>query len=326
MEEKQLNMPDDHPVPKKKRKGKAGRILLLLILILVAGAAIGYYFYERSQPAKELDKYLTGIQSLDFDTMESMLQSADLSALDNADVRNATYESFFKSINAKMTWKITKTRFSFQDGTAEVTARIRYVDGSDIYRETVTEFLRQIVSSAFSGESLTEQETQDKLAAILIEKASSLEDKFSETDIVYPMIKVNGQWKVTALDDETVKIMSANFKSVEDEISQALADSDFGGEPCLLVYYDYTNNGESSSSAMVDVNLTAYQNDAALEAAIPANSDEAVDAFMKEIQPGETVNVCQAFSLNDMSPVTLHASDAFGLNTGITAAQTLNLQ
>ena len=52
---------------------------------------------------------------------------------------------------------------------------------------------------------------------------------------------------------------------------------------------------------MVDVNLTAYQNDAALEAAIPANSDEAVDAFMKEIQPGETVNVCQAFSLNDMS-------------------------
>ena len=383
MEEKQLNMPDEHPVPKKKRKGKAGRILLLLILILVAGAAIGYYFYERSQPAKELDKYLTGIQSLDFDTMESMLQSADLSALDNADVRNATYESFFKSINAKMTWKITKTRFSFQDGTAEVTARIRYVDGSDIYRETVTEFLRQIVSSAFSGESLTEQETQDKLAAILIEKASSLEDKFSETDIVYPMIKVNGQWKVTALDDETVKIMSANFKSVEDEISQTLAASDstaegtdgpadsadqtpatsagtidlsnqrfsihytrnvvstdkftlkykkhtvtkdFAGNPCVMIYYDYTNRASGTSSAMVDVNLTAYQNDAALEAAIPSNSDEAVDAFMKEIQPGETVNVCQAFSLNDMSPVTLHASDAFGLDTGITAAQTLNLQ
>lgn len=105
-----------------------------------------------------------------------------------------------------------------------------------------------------------------------------------------------------------------------------VVSTDFGGEPCLLVYYDYTNNGESSSSAMVDVNLTAYQNDAALEAAIPANSDEAVDAFMKEIQPGETVNVCQAFSLNDMSPVTLHASDAFGLDTGITAAQTLNLQ
>ena len=40
---------------------------------------------------------------------------------------------------------------------------------------------------------------------------------------------------------------------------------------------------------MVDVNLTAYQNGASLEAAIPANSDSAIDAFMKEIQPGETV-------------------------------------
>lgn len=367
MSKEQLNTPDEQTVPKKKKKSKAGRILLFLILILVIAAGVGYYFYERSQPAKELDKYLTGIQSLDFGTMESMLQSADLSALDNADVRNTTYESFFKSINAKMTWNITKTRFSFQDGTAEVTARIRYVDGSDIYRETVTEFLRQIVSSAFSGESLTEQETQDKLASILNEKATSLEDKFSETDIVYPMIKVNGQWKVAALDEETVKIMSANFKSVEDEISQTLAadsseestaasdsatqapaasdgtidlsnerftihytrnvvSTDFGGEPCLLVYYDYTNNGQSASSAMVDVNLTAYQNGASLEAAIPASSDDAIDAFMKEIQPGETVNVCQAFSLKDMSAVTLQATDTFGLDTGITATQTLNLQ
>ena len=369
MEEKQLNISDEQPVPKKKKKGKAGRILLLLLLIFAIAAGAGYYFYERSQPGQELDKYLTGIQNLDFDTMERMLQSADLSALDNADVRNATYESFFKSINAKMTWKITKTRFSFQDGTAEVTARIRYVDGSDIYRETVTEFLRQIVSSAFSGESLTEQETQDKLASILNEKAASLEDKFTETDIVYPMIKVNGQWKIASLDEQTVKIMSANFKSVEDEISQTLASSDqtadedsgtedsaaqapassdgtidlsnerfsihytrnvvstdFGGEPCLLVYYDYTNNGESASSAMVDVNLTASQNGAALEAAIPAASDDAIDAFMKEIQPGETVNVCQAFSLKDMSAVTLQATDAFGLDNGLTATQTLNLQ
>lgn len=62
------------------------------------------------------------------------------------------------------------------------------------------------------------------------------------------------------------------------------------------------------------------------EAAIPANSDSAIDAFMKEIQPGETVNVCQAFSLKDMSPVTLQAVDAFGLDTSVTAVQTLNLQ
>lgn len=367
MKESQVNTFDQQSVSrKKKKKGKVIRILLLLALILGLGAGTGYYFYERSQPAKELEAFLAAIHSLDFEAMQAHLQSGDLSALDNADVRNTTYEGFFKSINAKMTWSITRTRFSFQDGTAEVTARIRYIDGSDIYRETVTEFLRQIVSSAFSGESLTEEETQEKLAAILNEKSGSLEDKFNETDITYPMIRVDNQWKVTSLDDETVKIMSANFKSVEDEISQTLQASpdeangssseaaqtpaasdgtidlsndrfsihytrnvvstDFAKDPCLLVYYDYTNNGSGASSAMVDVNLTAYQNGAALEAAIPADSDSAIDAFMKEIQPGETVNVCQAFSLKDMSPVTLQAADAFGLDTGITTVQTLNLQ
>ena len=46
---------------------------------------------------------------------------------------------------------------------------------------------------------------------------------------------------------------------------------------------------------MVDVNLTAYQNDTALEAAIPANSDEAVDAFHERNPARETVNVCRFF-------------------------------
>lgn len=366
MDEKQLNIPEEQPVPKKKKKKhKVGLALFLLFLVLIFAGGSGYYFYERSKPAKALEQYLSSIQKLDFSTMESLIQSGDLSALDNADVNNATYESFFKSINEKMTWSITRTNFHFQEGTAEVSVRIRYVDGSDIYRETVSEFLRQIVSSAFSGQSLTEQETQEKLASILNDKSQSMDDKFSETDIVYPMVNVNGIWKVAYLDEETVKIMSANFKSVEEEISQTLnasadgnstegaentqtpastgtidlnserfsihytrnvVSTDFGGEPCLLVYYDYTNNGTSASSAMVDVNLTAYQNGTSLEAAIPASSDEAIDAFMKEIQPGETINVCQAFSLQDMSAVTLQASDAFGLDNGITASQTLNLE
>ena len=367
MKEKNFHTEDSQPATPGKKKGKAGFVIILILLILALAGAAGYYFYERSKPGKALDTYLSSIRDMDFTTMESMLQSNDLSALDSADIRTDAYTDFFHSINQKMTYKIVKTRFSFQDGTAEVTARIRYIDGSDIYRETVTEFLRQIVSSAFSGESLTEQETQAKLASILTEKTASLEDKFTETDVVYPMIRVNNQWKVSALDDETVKIMSANFKSVEDEIRQTLdsysseetqaegesnaqpatgsdgtialtnqrfsihytrnvLSTDFGGEPCLLVYYDYTNNGGSASSAMVDVNLTASQNGSSLEAAIPASSDDAIDAFMKEIQPGETVNVCQAFSLQDMSPVTLTATDAFGLDGGVTATQTLNLQ
>ena len=48
----------------------------------------------------------------------------------------------------------------------------------------------------------------------------------SETDITYPVIKTDSGWKIVSLDDETVKIMSANFKSVEEEINNSLNNMD----------------------------------------------------------------------------------------------------
>ena len=280
--------------------------------------------------------------------MESMIQSSDLTALDNADIRDAAYTDFFSEINKKMTYKITRNRFDIQNGTASVTAHITYIDGTNIYKATITEFLRQIVSNAYAGNQLTEEETQAKLASILNEQA-----------------KKDSGWKIVSLDDETVKIMSANFKSVEEEINNSLnnmdnedssgsssnapeasADDtlnlttekftikytkhtitkDFAGNPCIMVYYDYTNNSSSASSAMVDVSLKAYQHGESCEAAIPENNDDAIDHFTAEIQPGQTVNVCQAFTLTDESDVTVQAQEAFSFDEDANARQILKVK
>lgn len=351
------------PKKKKKKKGHAGLIIVILLFILAIGGAGAYYFTARQQPQKAVETFLSNMQNMNFEGMSAQLQSNDLSALDDADIRDAAYTEFFKGINQKLTYKISKNQFNIQNGTANITVRIKYIDGSDIYKETISEFLRQIVSTAFSGKELTEEETQQKLAAILQEKASTVEDKFMETDITYPVIKTNEGWKIVSLDDETVKIMSANFKNVQDEINNELAgieneaaqeteqpaasegdtidlanekftihytkhtiSKDFGGNPCLMVYYDYTNNGTAVSSAMVDVNLQAYQNGSALSAAIPENNEDAIDKFMAEIEPGQTVNVCQAFSLNDESDVTLQAGEAFSFGGGNTSSQILKVK
>ena len=190
-------------------------------------------------------------------------------------------------------------------------------------------------------------------------------DVFSETDITYPVIKTDSGWKIVSLDDETVKIMSANFKSVEEEINNSLnnmdnedssgsssnapeasADDtlnlttekftikytkhtitkDFAGNPCIMVYYDYTNNSSSASSAMVDVSLKAYQHGESCEAAIPENNDDAIDHFTAEIQPGQTVNVCQAFTLTDESDVTVQAQEAFSFDEDANARQILKVK
>lgn len=351
---------------KGNKKGHAGLIIFILILILAIGGGTGFYFYQRQQPRKAVEHFLDSMKKMDFDTMESLIQSSDLTALDNADIRDAAYTDFFSEINKKMTYKITKNRFDIQNGTASVTAHITYIDGTNIYKATITEFLRQIVSNAYAGNQLTEEETQAKLASILSEQAKKVEkDVFSETDITYPVIKTNSGWKIVSLDDETVKIMSANFKSVEEEINNSLnnmdnedssgsssnapeasADDtlnlttekftikytkhtitkDFAGNPCIMVYYDYTNNSSSASSAMVDVSLKAYQHGESCEAAIPENNDDAIDHFTAEIQPGQTVNVCQAFTLTDESDVTVQAQEAFSFDEDATARQILKVK
>lgn len=346
----------------KNKKRKVALILLLLVLVLAAAGGGAFYYVQRQAAAKAVEHFLTGVQKMNFDTMESLLQSKDLTALDDADVRNHIYSDFFAEINQKMTYEITKNDFDLQNGTAQVTARIKYIDGSDVYKQTISEFLRQMVSSAFSGNSLTEEETQQKLASILDEQFQNTENKFAETEITYPVIKVNDQWKIVSLDDETVKIMSANFKSVEDEIQASLENmdaeptpdtqpaaaegdvidmngekftiqytqfrvaNDFAGKPCLMFYYNYTNNSDTASSAMVDLKLQAYQNGALLEATIPEENDAAVDAYMSEIQPGETKNICQVFSLPGTEDVTIQAEEAFDLGDGASTSQIVKVQ
>ena len=348
---------------KKNKKSHAGLIVILVILVLAVAGGTAFYLYQRQQPKKTAEQFLDSMQRMDFTTMESLLQSSDLSALDNADIRNAAYTDFFTAINQKMTYKITGNRFDIQNGTASVTAHITYVDGTNIYKETITEFLRQIVASAYSGAQLSEEETQEKLASILNEKAKSSEkDEFSEADIIYPLIKTNEGWKIVSLDDATVKIMSANFKSVEDEINNSLNNmdndsssssspeatesdtlnlttdkftikykkhtitKDFAGNPCIMIYYDYTNHSSSASSAMVDVNLKAYQHGEVCDAAIPENNDDAIDHYTAEIQPEQTVTVCQAFTLTDESDVTVQVQEAFSFDEDATASQILKVK
>ena len=175
-------------VRKRKKKKRTGLILFLLVLILAAGGAVGYYMYLRTQPQEAVEEYLSAVQRLDFTAMEGMLQSNDLSALDDADLRNEAYTEFFKSINEKMTFKIIRNDFSLNNGTARITARIHYIDGTEIYKETVIEFLRQIASKALSGESPTQEDAQTQLASILCEKVKTTTPVYSETDILYPVI------------------------------------------------------------------------------------------------------------------------------------------
>ena len=361
--------------PRRKKKSKKPLIICLIILLIAAAAGgVAWYLNERHKPAEATENFLTGMQNMDFTTMENLLQSHDLSALDDADIRDSAYTDFFTTVNKKMIYKITKNKFDIQNGTAKITVHMKYIDGTNIYAATIQEYTRKVAVAAYAGKTMTQDDIQEMLASLLTENASTADEKYSDIDITYPLIKIGDEWKIVSLDDTTVKVMCANFKNVKDEISSQLNDDssdsssdasadstessdtadsaqtagssidittdkfsvrfkqfavskDYGGNPCLMIYYDYTNSGESQSSAFVDFTLQASQNGESLEGTYPEANDTAVDNYMNTIDPGKTVTVCQVFLLKDTtSDVTLQGKETLNVSGGQTTSQVLKLQ
>lgn len=361
--------------PRRKKKSKKPLIICLVILLIAAVAGgVAWYLNERHKPVEATEKFLTGMQNMDFTTMENLLQSHDLSALDDADIRDSAYTDFFTTVNKKMTYKITKSKFDIQNGTAKVTVHMKYIDGTNIYAATIQEYTRKVAVAAYAGKTMTQDDIQEMLASLLTENASTADEKYSDIDITYPLIKIGDEWKIVSLDDTTVKVMCANFKNVKDEISSQLNDDssdsssdasadstepsdtsdsaqtagssidittdkfsvrfkqfavskDYGGNSCLMIYYDYTNSGDSQSSAFVDFTLQASQNGESLEGTYPEANDTAVDNYMNTIDPGKTVTVCQVFLLKDTtSDVTLQGKETLNVSGGQTTSQVLKLQ
>ena len=85
--------------------------------------------------------------------------------------------------------------------------------------------------------------------------------------------------------------------------------TDYEGNPCLYYYYTFTNNGEENTSAAVASYIQCFQNGVQKDTAITTDSNDSINNYMNEVQPGGSVEVCQVFSLDDMSDVTIEASD-----------------
>ena len=97
--------------PIKKKKKKKGLIIFLVVLLIAAAAGAGCYFMERQKPVSTVKSFLEHVRTMNFEGMKSLLQSNDMSALDNADITNEAYHAFFQGVNQKMTYEIKKNRF-----------------------------------------------------------------------------------------------------------------------------------------------------------------------------------------------------------------------
>ena len=341
-------------------------VYAITLLGVFAICFLFYYLHARQEPAKATKEYLTSIQSLDFDQMESLLEEKDLTALEDADLSNPAYHDFFTDVNERMSFAITRIDFGLTRSDAKVTARIHHVDGTELYEQVLTNFLLGIVSDAFSGENIALEETEGKLATLLADAYAELPLRYTDTEISYPMVKTEEGWKVAALDDITVKVMSANFKSIQEEIENILntgsqtrsiggeegseksvinltptdviniatqeyevtydrytISEDLAGDNCLLYFYTYKNLSEEPSSAINHLTVKVFQDGKELAPGNPNDNEPSLGNYYKQVEPGQTLTICEAFSLPEVSNVSIQVTDK---NYGDSATQVLRIQ
>lgn len=101
--------------------------------------------------------------------------------------------------------------------------------------------------------------------------------------------------------------------------------TDYEGNPCLYYYYTFTNNGDENTSAAVATYIQCFQNGTQCQTAITTDSNDSINNYMMEVQPGGSIEVCQVYSLADTSDVTIEASDLISLSDE-KDTQTIKLQ
>lgn len=90
--------------------------------------------------------------------------------------------------------------------------------------------------------------------------------------------------------------------------------TDYEGKSCLYYYYTFTNTGEENTSAAASSYVQCFQNGTQCETAILAEDNSSVNNYMMDVQPGNSIEVCQVFSLSDNNNVTIEASDFISLD------------
>lgn len=107
-------------------------------------------------------------------------------------------------------------------------------------------------------------------------------------------------------------------------IDDCTTATDYKGKPAAVVTYTFTNNSDEARSFVFTISAKAFQNGVELENAIGTgiNSQD----IMKEIKPGNTITVQEAYVLDDeTAEITVECSELMNFDKSILTEKTFAL-
>jgi hypothetical protein len=98
------------------------------------------------------------------------------------------------------------------------------------------------------------------------------------------------------------------------KVIEAKKAKTYDGKSAVVIEFDWTNNSNESKSFMWATAITVFQNGVECGTAIIGDDEYDDAAYMREIKPGKSHKVWQAWEIYDDSPLELEIKPAFSFS------------
>lgn len=125
--------------------------------------------------------------------------------------------------------KIEVTGSTGTESPYGVVAQVTTVDMREIYELAMAKVTEDIIGGTLSGETISEQDMEKKLAETCVEFASASDAPTVTTEAVFNLEKTDNKWYIV-MDDMTVNIITGFMSEADENFRKALYGHDALGE------------------------------------------------------------------------------------------------
>lgn len=163
---------------------------------------------EVENAEKAVTDFMTAIQNCDYETMASIGNGMDADKINTTDEQG---KQIFDNLFNKTTYEIKSAELQ-EDKSVLVTTDITTVDVGKAYSTAITNSFSQLLNNAFSGEELSDKESEQIIIDNLVNELNNSNTGTVTTTVNIKVLKVDKTWKVDC-DDAFINAITGNLKS-----------------------------------------------------------------------------------------------------------------
>lgn len=321
------------------------------VIVLLLCCSIVFVLTGCGRPTAKhaLEKYLKDVRTGAF------LEDSD-SAREVIDEMDLTDDAVADLLLSKLSYEILSVQEEEDKATAEV--KISNVDMDSVLEKALTGYLAEALDKAMSedGKDISDEVYGQMFLAHISKEIQREDVKMVSNTVEVQMSYIGDQWEIEPSADFYDAILGGMLSGefVEDtfvgEDVPSLAkeaalrqekEGDVGNyhivlkdaavvkdydEKAVIITYMWTNNSDETTSAKSALDVNVFQNGVSLEPAFIYSENYDDEAALKSVRPGASIQVQDAFYIEDMSDIDVEVTESWGFEDTGTVYKTFSLK